>query len=162
MKRSTMPASVASVIARDPQIAPDNYEQEIRNLRALAASSDLSLAVRRFLDHLAPDPRFHSALRPETAPVLRSVATAALSRLTGGQKVLEFELLRCAGTGLVHGICVAGGYVVLALFFPDDNLGLLSAMVCPPGIVPWHARVQFQPLQAPGAWPVVPPACSLN
>ena len=162
MKRSTKTHCAAQSLAPNPDPGSSVYEDEIRNLRELAGASDLDRVVGRFLDGLALDPQFQLASHPEREPTLSKVAAAAISRLTGGQQVLQCEFLRCAGTDLVHGICQAGSYVVFALFFADDKLGVLSAMFCPPGIAPWNARIKFQEVQAPAIWSTTPTPCALN
>jgi len=152
MKRSHKSERVVESNSCSLDPAQNAYDGEIRNLRVLASQPDLDQVVGRFLDVLAIDPQFHLASFPEKEPTLGKIAAAAISRLTGGQQMLNCQLLRCSGTDLVHGICQAGNYVVLALFFPNDKLGVLSAMFCPPGTPPWNARIRFQEVQAPGIW----------
>jgi len=122
------------------------YHQQIADLRVLARTSHLDAVVERFLESLAMNPDFHLDSRPEQASVLEAVVSATLTHLTGTQHALRCELLRCEGTDLIHGVCVGDGYLLYLLFFEDDRVGVVSAVICPPGQRTWNARIRFDVL----------------
>lgn len=122
-----------------------SYHHQITTLRSLANNSPLDIVVERFLENLAMNPDFHLDSHPERESALEEVVSVTLTHLTGSRPDLRCDLLRCAGTDLIHGVCSGDGYLLLLLFFENDKVGFMSSITCPPGQRPWNARFRFNP-----------------